>query len=409
MDRRSVWVLARFDLRVMLRQRETLLWMFVMPILFMVLIGKMMGSDGSGGGEPVVGVLDLDRGPMAAAFLARVDSLGYAIARVEAESTLAGYRRQIRIPERFTSGALAGVRQEVLWHRNGDASEGAVLDRVHVQRALLQTLGDLLTVQSEGALGAGSPRPGDGVVDTGPRSGVALYPAEADTLEAWARVMAEVRGRKRQIELEVVSAGPRPLTPTGFQQSVPGILVMFVVLVLLTTGGSLLVIEREEGLLRRLASAPVSRGEVILSKLISRVAVGLVQVVFALAIGTFLRVDWGGRVLEILVLLTVYGVAISSLSILFGNLARSRGQAVGLGVLGANLLGALGGCWWPIEVVPETLQRVAWCLPTGWAMYGMHQLMNFGASWEGVALPLALLAGSAVVFFHLATRTFRYQ
>jgi ABC-type multidrug transport system permease subunit len=78
-------------------------------------------------------------------------------------------------------------------------------------------------------------------------------------------------------------------------------------------------------------------------------------------------------------------------------------------VLAANLLGALGGCWWPIEVVPEFLQRLAWCLPTGWAMYGMHRLMNFGAGWSEIALPFALLGGSALVFFYLAQRTFRYQ
>ena len=130
---------------------------------------------------------------------------------------------------------------------------------------------------------------------------------------------------------------------------------------------------------------------------------------FALVVGSVLRVDWGGRLPQILVLLAVYGTSMSSLSLLFGNLARTRGQVVGFGVLAANVFGALGGCWWPIEVVPETLQRVAWMLPTGWAMYGMHRLMNFGASWDGITLPLGLLAGFGLVCFLLARRTFRYQ
>lgn len=385
MDWRVVRVLASFDLRLMLLQKETILWMFLMPVLFMFLIGKMTEARGGGDARPAVGVLDLDRGPLAESFLARLDSLGYAIQRVEADSSLPGYRRQIRIPEGFTAGALSGSKQEILWTREGDASEGALLDKVRVQRALFQTLGDLVVVQVEGLSAS----------------------ATDSTLRA---ALASVRARPRSIEVAVTAAGARSVVPDGFQQSVPGIMVMFILLVLLTTGGVFLVIEREEGLLRRLASAPVLRAEIILSKLLARIAIGFVQAAFAMILGTVVfGVDWGGRIPQIVLLLAVYGVSISTLSLLFGNLARSRGQAVGFGVLAANLFGALGGCWWPIEIVPESLQRVAWCLPTGWAMHGLHRLMNFGDGIGGIVTPLVLLAGSTIVFFYLAQRTFRYQ
>lgn len=398
MDLRAIRILAAFDLRSMLRQRETILWMFVMPVLFMVLIGQITGSREGTPAEPVVGVHDADGGALAAALLARVDSLGYRIERVAADTALAVHTRQLRIPVGFTAGALAGEPQKVRWTRKGEATERAVLDRVRMQRALFLTLGDLAIVQTETGIGEG------GSTDTASqtREGDGAWPGLAEAL-------AEVRARPGAVRLDVTSAGEGPVIPDGFQQSVPGVLVMFVVLVLLTTGGVLLVIEREEGLLRRLASAPVTRGEILVAKLVARVGVGFVQVAFALLVGTLLRVDWGGRLAEILVLLGVYGIAMAALSLLFGNLARSRGQVVGFGVLAANLLGALGGCWWPIEVVPEALQRVAWFLPTGWAMYGMHRLMNVGESWAAIATPLLLLAGATLVFLALARRTFRYQ
>ena len=414
MEWHNVRKLAAFDLRMMLRHRESILWMFIMPVLFMVLIGKMSGSSGSGG-EPHIGVIDEDKGVLAASFLARVDSLGYEIDYVDTDSTLAGYRRQLRIPAGFTEGALRGEKQEVEWYREGEGSENGTLDKVRMQRALLLTLGDLVVVQAEGVIGeegaddsidsGGDAGQGDPDVSLG--GGVKSSIVDSDSLLTAA--LLDVRNRPRQIRLDVSSAGPAPRIPDGFQQSVPGILVMFVLLVLLTTGGVFLVVEREEGLLRRLASAPVSRSEVLVSKLIARVTMGIVQVAFALVVGSVLRVDWGGRLPQILVLLAVYGTSMSSLSLLFGNLARTRGQVVGFGVLAANVFGALGGCWWPIEVVPETLQRVAWMLPTGWAMYGMHRLMNFGASWDGITLPLGLLAGFGLVCFLLARRTFRYQ
>ncbi len=378
MNLRNVGVLSRFDLRYMLRSRETILWMFIMPVLFMFLIGRMTEARG-GGGVPTMAVQDHDGGMLAADLCARIESLGYAVQRVDADTTLAKYSRQLTIPGGFTSGVLSGQPQNVEWFRKGSGTESGALDRVRVQRAAFQTLTSVIAIQSEGR---------------------EVSPA---TLE-------ELRSRPRAIDLEVVSGGKAFTAPDGFQQSVPGILVMFVVLVLMTTGGVHLVIEREEGLLRRLASTPVSRSEIVASKLVARILVAIVQATFAVLLGTFVfRISWGGRLPEIGLLLLVYGVAISVLSILFGNLARSRGQAVGLGVLSANVLGALGGCWWPIEVVPEMMQRIAWMLPTGWAMYGMHRLMNFGSGLESILIPLLLLSGFTVAVFFLARQTFRYE
>ena len=47
---RSAAFIARSDLSFMLRQRETLLWTFAMPLLFFYFIGTVTG--GFGGGDP---------------------------------------------------------------------------------------------------------------------------------------------------------------------------------------------------------------------------------------------------------------------------------------------------------------------------------------------------------------------
>ena len=45
----------------------------------------------------------------------------------------------------------------------------------------------------------------------------------------------------------MAAAGKRKEIPSGFDQAIPGILVMFTLLVLLTSGGSMLVFERNQG------------------------------------------------------------------------------------------------------------------------------------------------------------------
>jgi ABC-type multidrug transport system permease subunit len=187
-------------------------------------------------------------------------------------------------------------------------------------------------------------------------------------------------------------------------------MVMFTLLVLLTTGAVSLVIEREQGLLRRLASAPMSRGSVVLGKWIGRMGLGVVQITFAMLVGRLLfKMDWGPDIPMLLLVLLVYAGLCAVIGILLGNLARSRGQAVAIGVLAANIFGALGGCWWPIEIVPGWMQRLALFLPTGQAMDALHNLVSFQTGPVGALQPLIILATAALAVGWLATRTFRFQ
>ena len=64
---------------------------------------------------------------------------------------------------------------------------------------------------------------------------------------------------------------------------------------LLTSGASTLVQERNEGLLKRLASTPISRSELVLGKWIGKMILGAVQIAFAMLAGHgALRVRLGG-------------------------------------------------------------------------------------------------------------------
>ena len=89
---------------------------------------------------------------------------------------------------------------------------------------------------------------------------------------------AQLAKQPRLISLEVTSAGKRKDPPIGFEQAVPGTLVMFTLLVMFTSGGASLLVERRQGILRRLASSPMSRGAVVLGKWGARVTLGFIQI-----------------------------------------------------------------------------------------------------------------------------------
>lgn len=377
---RDALFVARKDLQYMLRARETIAWVFVMPVVFFYFIGSITGGFGGGGGVKTAVVVHADRtaGFLADRLMMRLEEQDYVIVRPDSAGTHLKYSRNLTLPPAFTDSVLAGVQTTVDYRHSG---EGMTSDyeTIRAGRAVYTTLADVVAVEEGGAV-------------------------------ATPEALAALDAMPRALSLDVSAAGNRKEFPTGFEQAVPGTLVMFVLLVMTTSGSVLLVIERRQGLLRRLASAPLERRAVVMGKVGGKLGLGVVQIAFAMLTGmVFFRVDWGPSWPALLVVLFIYGALMAALGVVLGSVARSEGQAVAIGVISANALGALGGCWWPIEVTPEWMQRLALFLPTGWAMDAVHKLVSFAAPPVSV-LPHAVGMGLGIVLLvMLAERVFRFE
>ena len=375
---RDALFLARMDAAHLLRRRETLLWTFVMPIIFFYFLGTIVGGANSPSGDNLAVMVSRDAGFLADQLLARLGQLGYHVTRVQDPKEFERFRRRLSIPAGFTNSVLAGKPVKIRFDRTGQ-DLSADYDRVRLNRAIYTILSDLMIVSKENA---------------------------QVSKEAFEKLASE----PRMLTLNVQPAGKRLDPPSGFEQSVPGTMVMFIVLILFTTGGVSLLMERNQGILRRLASAPMSRGAVVLGKWGARMSLGLVQIAFAMITGTVLfHVRWGPNLPMVVLVLLVYGSLAAALGMLLGNFGRTEGQVIGLGVIGSNVLAGLGGCWWPIEITPLWTQRLALAVPTGWTMDALHKLMNFGAGPWSVLPHLVVTAASALLVGYVLSRSFRFQ
>ncbi len=376
---RDVLFVGRHDLRQALRARETLMWVFVMPILFFWFIGSVTGGFAVRPSEdrPDPMILEV---PEDAGFLARSLERRLADQFYEAipADTTGRVHRRLTIPPAFTDSVLAGVPSQVRY-RYGNTGLGGDYERLRVGRAVYTVLADYLV-------------------------------AARDSAGATSEAMLRVEEMPRAMTVDVKAAGRRKVPPVGFAQAVPGIMVMFTLLVMTTAGAVLLVIERRQGLLRRLASAPIDRGSIVAGKWIGRLAIGLVQIAFAMLAGSVLfKMDWGSDLPAVFGVMFVYAALMASVGLLLGSVARTEGQAVAIGVISSNVLGALGGCWWPIEITPPWMQKLALFLPTGWAMDALHKLVAFGAG-PGSVLPHVIgMAIATAVLIAAASRLFRFE
>jgi ABC-type multidrug transport system permease subunit len=205
--------------------------------------------------------------------------------------------------------------------------------------------------------------------------------------------------------LTMVLRGHRTLRPppTGFSQSLPGMLVMFVVQMILTYGGAILVKDRAGGQLSRLMAAPLFRSEVYAGKVLARVLLALLQAVVILVCGSlFFGVPLGDHPLFLLPGVLCLAVFAGCLSILGGVVCQTEKQVIQLAIFGSMILAGLGGCWWPIEIVPDLFKTIALFTPSYWAMHALQSVLYFGKSYEILTLECPVLLGFAALLGLLA-------
>ncbi len=376
---KDILFIARKDLKYTLRARETVFWVFIMPIVFFYFIGTITGGFAPGASVEHVAVWQEGEGGFLADQLAqRLEEQDYTIVRPDSLPAMENWAKQVYIPSAFTDSILAGNAVDVIFDNRTEGLNRSFHD-IRVGLSIYTLLADVIVAGSGG----------DG-------------PSEAS--------IAELNAMPRALKLEVEQAGERVIPPTGFEQAIPGILVMFTLLVMATSGAILLVIERRQGLLRRLASTPISRLSIVLGKWAGKFAVGIVQIGFGMIAGTLIfKMNWGSNLPSIILLMLCYGSMMAALGMVLGSIARNEAQATAIGVIAANSLAALGGCWWPIEIVPAWMQKLQLFLPTGWAMDGLHKLISFGAGPASVLPHILGMFAATLLLVALATRFFRYE
>jgi ABC-type multidrug transport system permease subunit len=366
------------DLRLFLKHKSAYVWLFVMPLAFVY----FMGFANRGPGKPYnrtppVLVENADTNFLGRIFLDELSSQNMWLLDPTNRETAA---RVIRIPADFTSRILRQEQSKVQFLRQDASDEAdAALIEVRLVRALIAMNGHLLEAATATNL------PG------------ALTEAKLRT------VMAE----PNPVSLNAKFAGRKPV-PSGFNFSLPGNLVMYLMMNLLIFGGATVAAERRNGVIKRLMVHPVTRLELVMGKIYGLMLLGVVQIGFFLAVGKFLfHVNLGANLPGVTLTLLVFAWVAGSLGVLVGSLTAAEDRVAGICVLSSLLMAALGGCWWPLEIGPPALKTIALCLPTGWAMQALHQLISFGSGFSAVLLPLAVLVGFGAVANLLAARYFR--
>lgn len=366
------------DLRLFFKHKSAYVWLFAIPLAFVYFMGFANRGPGSPyNRKPSVVIENQDTNFLGRIFLDELGAQGMWLLDPTNRDSAA---RVIRIPPDFTSRILRQEQSKVEFsQREGSAEADAALIEVRLVRALIAMNGHILEAVSQ-------------------------TNAPATLSEARLRnIMAE----PDPVRLDARFAGRKP-QPSGFNFSLPGNLVMYLMMNLLLFGGSTLAAERRSGVIKRLMVHPVRRGELVMGKIYGLLLLGAVQILFFLAVGRFaFHVNLGANLPAVTLTLLVFSWVAGSLGVLVGSVVTSEDRVIAICVLSALLMAALGGCWWPLEIGPPALKVIALCLPTGWALAALNQVISFGSGFAAVLEPLAVLLAFGTGANLLAARCFR--
>jgi ABC-2 type transport system permease protein len=376
---KALWIGAA-NLRRMFRARTNIFFVFVFPMVLILILGATFG----GTFTPRLGVVTQGSGPLTTALVrqlertphlqvVRVSDPGSLLTQVERGNLEAG----LVIPAGYDPGIRSGhgvtlrymARPDQSSQQLGETARGAVAQ----QAALLGAARFAVAERSAASFGTGLARAG--------RISPAVPPVSVTQTTAGTALFPSTLGQ--------------------FDEGAWTELLLFLFLTALT-GAVALIETRRLGMSRRMLATPTSPATVIAGETLGRLLISAVQAaVIIIGSALLFGVNWG-QPLGVAAVVILFALVGAGAGIFLGTLFRNEQQAMGISLLLGLGLGALGGCMVPLEVFSPTMRRVAHITPQAWGNDAFSRLVGHGASIGGILPQLGVLAAYAAVLLALA-------
>jgi len=190
----------------------------------------------------------------------------------------------------------------------------------------------------------------------------------------------------------------------------PGLLGWAVAMSATFGAASNLVVWRKNGLLRRLRLSPVPTSSVVLARVVVSLAIAMVQaaIFLGLGIGAF-GLQLTGAWPMIVPLLLSGTLAFMSIGLLAGSVSKTEEGAIGMANFVVLPMAFLSGSFFPLDGAPGWVQAIGNVLPLRHLNEGMLDTMVRGEGASSALVPIAILLGFTVVLTAIASRLFRWD
>jgi len=389
-------IIAAKDIKIVLRDKNALIMMFLVPMMIISVAGLALGGQYQQNMQIKVLIVDLDNDEVSRGLVEFLEEIDILYVDMESNEFAARdrvknqeYGRLIIIPLGFTESVMTGQDTGLLIIADPtEESDNTVLEKI-VEGYASRISTNVVVVKTASAYGipAHTEEQVLEIIDT---AGQFVQPPPVDvTIENTASNLVEF---------------------SPFTQYVPGFAVMFLMFTTVQNGSISLIKEQEAGTLRRLITAPISKAEIIGGKIASTFVRGFVQLSVLIYFGhVAFDLDLGSDILALFVLIAAVTLASTGLGVLVAVLVKTVDQADSVSLFLVMIMSAIGGSWWPLSLEPQFMQDMAYFTITAWAMDGFYDLFYFDYGLAGIIEEVKWLVLMMIIFFGIAIRWFKFE
>lgn len=183
--------------------------------------------------------------------------------------------------------------------------------------------------------------------------------------------------------------------------------LLIMVMLFMGTGIGMILEDKKEKTFMRTFAAPVRKYEMALGNVLASFAIGLVQIIIYLTFTTYLfKVDWGTSMINIFIISLVYLIAAVGITIGISGFIKDNQRYGAVNTFTVIPVSLLGGCFFPVTMLPDSVQRIANFIPQKWAMEALEKLAA-GKEFASININLLILLLFGIVFFTFGIRTLR--
>lgn len=399
--------LALKDIRQVLRDWKSLLFLLIMPVVFTFFFGfAFAGPTDEVDTRLKVGILNQDPDGILSAVLIDLLNSSATVRPVD----LSGEERTsidqmvlkgeiaagLVIPTEFSAATLRGEEPVMEVITDEETNAGQTMRRA-LQTNVTRLLGLVETAQlSAEAYGAQVGFTGEVDRQT------YLEEAVAKGLTAW-------KEQPLAIQVEGPAQEADPLGANPYNQFSPGMMVQFAIFGLVQAA-MVLVTERRTGAMARLLTTPMRKAELIAGHILGMFLLFFVQQLLLALFGQIvLKVDYVRQPVAVLCMIAAIALWVSTLGLLISALVKKEEQVILFAMVAMMVFSALGGSWFSLEMVGGAFAAVGYLTPTAWAMDGLQNLIIRGLGFESILLPVGVLLAYTGLFFGLAVWRFKFE
>lgn len=204
---------------------------------------------------------------------------------------------------------------------------------------------------------------------------------------------------------EIIKLKVEKLEDKNLSKNITYVTMGFLLMFVMSGAGfitSYIIREKRNKTFFRICSAPVKSKDYVLSNVLTSLIIVLIQVTLVVFVMTkVLNVNIFMKNIELFIILMCFGLVSIGIGLTVVAFSKTTNQVGTLNTLILTPTCMLGGCFWPVEVMPPWLQRIGDFVPQTWALRSILKLQS-GGSFNTILPYIAILLSFAFVFILIA-------